>query len=82
MKIKHSVWIYGMGIGWWLQNEGYDNIADAAGELEELIGTSDITGGAIVPDGKFPMPMCDECLKRGRMHSPKTSAKPKKVKVK
>lgn len=79
----YSVWIYGPSIGWWLEEEGYDNFDDAAGSLSERVkaalsersddGTkSDVTGGAIVPDGKFPMPMCDGCLKAGRIHHPKT----------
>lgn len=76
----YSVWIYGPKIGWWLQEEGYDNLDDAGASLAELIrGNREWTGGAIVPAGPFPMPMCNECFRAGRIHHPPAKGKGKTV---
>lgn len=71
--MTYSIWIYGPNIGWWLHESGYDLLCDAAGGLQEALGNPEWTGGAIVPDGEFPMPMCDACLQAGRIHRPAVS---------
>jgi hypothetical protein len=74
--MSYSVWIYGPGIGWWLHEEGYDNLTDASAGLVDAIehGPDAWTGGAVVPDGGFPMPMCMNCKTR-----PDVSKKPKRT---
>jgi hypothetical protein len=73
----YSVWIYGPEMGWWLHEEGYDSFDDAASSLGEQVRThKQCTGGAIITSKKFPMPLCDECLRHGRLHHP--SMKPVK----
>lgn len=75
---EYSVWVYGPRIGWWLVESGYDNFDDATADLAERVEhctkmkSNDVTGGAVVIGRRFPVPMCDECLKAGRIHHPKT----------
>ncbi len=76
----YSVWIYGPRIGWWLLEDGYDSLEDASASLaEKIISHNERSNhkvshsGAIIEGKKFPMPMCDACLKSGRIHYPATA---------
>jgi hypothetical protein len=54
--------MYANNVGWWLEEEGYDNLLDACGSLAELLANGQWSGGAIVSGGAFPAPMCEQCL--------------------
>lgn len=74
---SYSVWIYGPGIGWRLEEDGYDDLQDASASLADIIGTRpEVTGGAVVPPGPFPMPMCPTCWR-----APKPARKPRRKNI-
>lgn len=51
----YDVWTHGgYGVGWWLHEKGYDNLADAGAGLAAAIKQDDVIGGAITPAGVQP----------------------------
>jgi hypothetical protein len=74
MSKTFSVWLYADETGWWLEEEGYDDAGDACAALATFLSRSLVgqevavwwSGGAVVPAGEFPMPMCEKCLRRPR----------------
>jgi hypothetical protein len=74
MSKTFAVWLYADETGWWLEEEGYDDAGDACAALATFLSRSLVgqevavwwSGGAVVPAGEFPMPMCEKCLRRPR----------------
>lgn len=53
----YNIWLLHKGRGWWLEEEGYDNIPDALGGLHEYLTdemATDVVGGCVVEAGQKP----------------------------